>query len=141
MAIHAKRVVLGGITAGLIIISSGLLMVPVVGKQMKAALIERNLPPLSGGAMVFFGMMSFGLGVLLVWLYAAVRPRFGPGPRTAAIVSILVWFLAYFLANASNLAFGFMPISLTVVGTAWGLVELVVAGQVGARLYNEEQQR
>jgi hypothetical protein len=33
--------------------------------------------------------------------------------------------------------FGFMPIALAVVGTVWGLVELVVAGEVGARMYNE----
>lgn len=140
MAINSKRVIIGGLVAGLIINVSGLLMVPMVGKQMTAALMERNVPPMSGGAMAFFGMMSLVLGVLLVWLYAAVRPRFGPGPKTAALVSIFVWFLAYFWANASNVAFGFMPISLTVVGTAWGLVELLVAGEVGARLYREHRQ-
>lgn len=52
-------------------------------------------------------------------------------------MSLLIWFLAYFGPNASNVAYGFMPISLTVVGTVWGLVELVVAGAVGARLYSE----
>jgi hypothetical protein len=37
------------------------------------------------------------------------------------------------------LALGFMPLYLTVVGTAWGFVELLVAGQLGAFLYKEEQ--
>ena len=54
-------------------------------------------------------------------------------------VSVLVWFMTYFWSNASMVAFGFMPLSLTVIGTAWGLVELVVAGQAGARLYGKQQ--
>jgi hypothetical protein len=138
MAINAKGVLSGGLVAGLVINISAVLMVPVVGNRMEEALEARGLPPMGGGAMAFFGVMSLVLGALLVWLYAAVRPRLGPGPKTAAIVSILVWFLAYFFANGSNVVFGFMPIHLTVVGTIWGLVELVVAGEVGARLYREE---
>lgn len=31
-----------------------------------------------------------------------------------------------------------MPASLTLVGTAWGLVELVVAAEVAAYLYRDE---
>ena len=41
-------------------------------------------------------------------------------------------------ANVANVMYGFMPVSLTIVGTAWGLVELVVAGAVGAHLYRDE---
>jgi hypothetical protein len=137
MAINVSRVLTGGLLAGLIIIASGMLMVPVVGPQMDAALKARNVPPLGGAAMAFVAIWSVVLGVLLVWLYAAVRPRFGPGPKTAAIVSLVVWCLAYLGANASLVAYGFLPVPLTVVGTVWGLVELVVAGQVGARLYRE----
>lgn len=137
MAINPKRVLTGGLVAGVIILASAVLMVPVVGDQMDKALEARNLPAMGGGAMAFFALVSLSNGVALVWLYAAVRPRLGPGPRTAALVSLLVWFLAYFLANAANVAYGFMPVRLTVIGTAWGLVELLVAGMVGARLYAE----
>jgi hypothetical protein len=138
MAINLKRVLGGGLVAGVVIIASAVLMVPAVGDQMDKALEARNLPPMGGGAMAFFALVSLSNGVVLVWLYAAVRPRLGPGPKTAAIVSLLVWFLAYFLANAANVAYGFMPVRLTVIGTAWGLVELLVGGMVGARLYTEE---
>jgi hypothetical protein len=82
MAINVSRVLTGGLLAGLIIIASGMLMVPVVGPQMDAALKARNVPPLGGAAMAFVAIWSVVLGVLLVWLYAAVRPRFGPGPKT-----------------------------------------------------------
>ena len=138
MAISIKGVLTGGIVAGIIINVSAIPIVPLVGEQMDIALKDRYLPPMSGGAMAYFGIMSLLLGVFLVWMYAAVRPRLGSGPKTAAIVSVLVWFLTYFWSNASMVAFGFLPMSLTVIGTAWGLVELVVAGQVGARLYREK---
>jgi hypothetical protein len=131
-------VLTSGLVAGLVINASAIFMVPVVGHQMDEALKARNLPPMGGGAMAYFGVMSLLLGAVLLWLYAAIRPRFGPGPKTAALVSILVWLLAYFFANASNVVFGFMPTQLTVIGTIWGLVELVVAGEVGARLYTEK---
>lgn len=136
--INVKRVLVGGFVAGLIINVSAVFMVPVVGNQMEAALEARGLPPMGAGAMAYFGGMSLVVGVVLVWLYAAVRPRLGPGPKTAVVVSVLVWLLAYFFANASNTVFGFLPIRLAVIGTAWGLVELIVAGILGARLYKEE---
>ena len=30
------------------------------------------------------------LGVFTMWLYAGIRPRFGPGPRTAALAGFAV---------------------------------------------------
>lgn len=138
MAINYRRVVVGGLAAGMIIIVSGMLMVPVVGPQMDAALRARNVPPLSGGAMAWFVAWSLVLGLSLVWLYAAVQPRLGPGPMTAVKVALVVWLLSYFGANVALVAYGFLPGSLTAIGTAWGLVELVLAGQAGARLYHEQ---
>lgn len=138
MAINMRRVLAGGLVAGAIISLSALAMVPVVGTQMDAALDARGVPPLGTGAMVYFVAQSFVFGVVLVWLYAAVQPRFRPGPKTAVIVAVLVWYVGYCSANVANVMYGFMPVSLTVVGTAWGFVELVVAGAVGSRLYRDD---
>ena len=44
----------------------------------------------------------------------------------------------YRSANVSNVMYGLMPVSLTVVGTLWRLVELVVAGEMGACFYRDE---
>ncbi len=137
MAIDGKRVLAGGLAAGLVINLSALLMVPAVGKQMEEALLARGVAPLGAGAAAWVILLSFVLGLLLVWLYAAVQPRLGPGLRTASVAALLVWFLAYCAPNLSNAVFGFMPLGLTLVGTAWGLVELLLAGAVGARLYRE----
>ena len=139
MSIHAKRVLGPGLAAGLIINLSAFTMVPVVGGRFDAALAERGLPPLSSGAMAFFAAVSFILGVVLVWLYAAVRPRLGPGPRTAAISAAFVWLVGYFLPNAALAVYGFLPASLVAIGTLWGLGELLLASLIGARLYREPE--
>lgn len=82
MRINRRRVLGGGLVAGFIISLSALAMVPVVGAQMDAALEARGVPPLGTGAMAYFVVQSFIFGVVLVWLYAAVQPRFAPGPKT-----------------------------------------------------------
>ena len=33
--------------------------------------------------------------------------------------------------------YGFMPVRLTVIGTFWGLSELILASIVGSKLYKE----
>jgi hypothetical protein len=138
MAINTRGVITGGLVAGLVInISETILNVPVAGAQMEAALKDRNLPPIGGGSIAFFVLMSFIVGIVMVWLYAAVRPRLGPGPKTAVIIGVMTWFLSYFFSGTGQLAMGLMPVSLTVLGLVWGLVELVLAAWVGARLYSE----
>src|SRR5262245_1104086 len=138
MAINSKGVLVGGLVAGLIInISESILNVPVLGAQMEAALKQRNLPPISGTAIAFFIIMGFIMGCLLVWLYAAVRPRFGPGPKAAIAVAAIVWLLGYFFSSIGGVLMGFMPAGLTLIALSWGFVELVVASLAGARLYSE----
>ena len=77
--------------------------------------------------MAFFAAVSLTLGVVLVWLYAAVRPCLGPGPTTAAISAAFVWLVGYLLPNAALAVYGFSPASLVAIGTLWGPGELLLA--------------
>lgn len=135
MVIDVRRMLAGGLVAGVLINLSALAMVPAVGEQMEAALRDRGIAPLGPVAAAWVVVLSLILGVILVWLYAAIEPRLGPGTQTASVAALLVWFLAYCAPNVSNVVFGFMPLSLTVIGTVWGLVELLLAGILGARIY------
>ena len=88
MAINASKVVIGGFAAGIVanvvgFVAFGMLL----GKRMEAeaaavapALAGRGM---SGTAITTNVFASFVTGMLLVWLYAAMRPRFGPGATTA----------------------------------------------------------
>ena len=141
MKINVKSVITSGIIAGLLISLSAITMVPVVGNEMDLVLESRGLHPLSNMAMLFFVVLSFINGITLILLYALVKERLGAGIRTAVIVSVVFWFLTYFLSNVSLIAYGFMPVRLTVIGTIWGLGELLLAGIVGSKLYKEVKQR
>ena len=137
-SINMKGVVIGGLLAGLIInISESILNIPVLGAQFEAAMKALNLPPVGNGAVVVFLIGGFVLGLLLVWLYAAIRPRFGGGPKTAIIAAIVFWFLAYFWPSLGTGLLGIMPMKLLLIAVVWGLVEVMVAALVGGAVYKE----
>ena len=136
--INTKGVVIGGLLAGLIInISESILNIPVLGAPMEAAMNARNLPPIGGSAIGVFIVGGFLLGVILVWLYAAVRPRLGPGPKTAIVSAMVVWFLANFWPTLGMGLMGFFPTKLLAISVVWGLGELILAALAGGWLYKE----
>jgi hypothetical protein len=139
MSINMKSVFTSGLISGLLISISAISMVPVVGNEMDLVLASRGLPPLSNLAMTYFVFVSLSLGVFLVWLYALAKTQLGSRIKTVATVSIVIWFIVYFLGNVSMVVYGFMPVRLTVIGTAWGLGELLLAGIVGSYLYKEKK--
>jgi hypothetical protein len=136
--INAGRVILGGLLAGLVInISETALNLLVVAQAMEDSFRARNLPPLGGGPIAGFVIFSFFVGVVTVWLYAAIRPRFGPGVKTAAIAGLVVWFFAYLYGAVGMVLMGLFPAKVMTVTTIWGLPEIVIASIAGAWLYTE----
>jgi small-conductance mechanosensitive channel len=136
-AINLKSVFSSGFVSGIIINISAITMVPAVGDEMDNLLANKGLPPLSNSDMVFFSFVSFVFGIFLMFLYAVLRPHLGSRLKTAIIVSLIVWFVTYFLSNVSLIIYGFMPVKLVVIGTVWGLGELLLASVVGTGLYKE----
>jgi hypothetical protein len=136
--INMARVVLGGLLAGLIInVGEFLLNGVLLGDQVNATLQRLNLPPIAGSTITVFVVNAFLLGIAAVWLYAAIRPRYGAGPKTALCAGAAVWFLSYVYPGIGMTAMGMFPTNLMVLGTIWGLVELLVATVAGAWLYQE----
>ena len=136
--INLGRVIGGGLLAGLVInISEIVLNTMVLGTQMEAAVQARNLPPIGGEAIAGFVIFGFVLGIGCVWLYAAIRPRFGPGPSSAACAGSAVWFFAYLYPSAGMALMHMFPRRVLAVGLVWGLVEIIVATIAGAWVYSE----
>jgi len=141
-SINMARVVLGGIVAGVALnISETTLNLVVVAEQMDAALARLNLPPVGGGAIAVFVTLMFALGIMTIWLYAAIRPRYGAGPKAALCAGAAVWFLAYLYPGIGWVTMGVLSTKLVFVSTLWGLVEMLVAALVGASVYKEEPPR
>ena len=80
--------------------------------------------------------LDFVAGVFLLWMYAAIRPRFGNGPGTAVKAGLAGWFLAGVLCTAF-MAQGIMPLSIMIITTLVLLVEYPVAVLIGAKFYTE----
>jgi hypothetical protein len=136
--INVGRVIVGGLVAGLVInIAETILNLVVVAQAMEDALRARNLPPVGGSAIGGFVLETFLVGIVTVWLYAAIRPRFGPGAGTALIAGAVVWFFAYLHQSFALVQMGVFPAKVMVVGTVWGLGEIVVASIAGAWVYRE----
>lgn len=136
--INWTRVLLGGLVAGLIInigesVLNGFLLADAWASEMRAL----NRPEFSGGQIGQFMVIGFLTGIAGVWLYAAIRPRYGAGPKTALCAAMALWGLNYLLPSLGFLAMGLISQRLIVIGTVWGLVELAVALVAGCRVYKE----
>src|SRR6266446_9942047 len=136
--INWTRVILGGLVAGVIInVFESVLNGVIFAKDMEAA-IRALGRQMGGGALVMFTVWGFLVGIFAVWLYAAIRPRYGAGPKTAACAGAAVWGLGYLLASVTPLALKLFPTRLMVIGLAVGIVEVLAGTLVGAWLYREE---
>ena len=136
--INFGRVLLGGLVAGLIMnIGEFLLNGVVLGKQMEDIFRRFNVPPPGGNFFIVAILLTFVLGVFVIWLYALIRPRMGAGPKTAIIAALILWFGVYVYTGIINtVLFGF-PMNLVLIGIVWGLAEYILAALAGAWLYKE----
>ena len=135
--INWGRVFLGGLLAGVVINSfefviSGILLAPKWEAAMKA--LGRQMP---SGAIGIFLAYGFLTGIAAIWLYAVARPRFGPGPKTAALTGIGYWVIGYALPAVGWGVTGLFPAGLIATSTLAGLLEIVVASVIGAWFYKE----
>jgi len=74
--------------------------------------------------------------MLIIWVYAAFRSKFGAGPKTALITCAV--FLVYFLLLGLNLVnLGILPAKMALFSLAFNLVELPIAVLAGASVYKE----
>ncbi len=136
--INTGRVVLGGLVAGLVFnIGEFILNTVILGASMTAAMAKMNLPPVGRAGMAAFAVLGFAVGIVAVWLYAAIRPRFGPGPKTALCAGATVWFFAYLYGGLGTVVMGMFPMDSMVVAMLWGLGEVLVASVAGAYFYKE----
>lgn len=139
--INWGKVFLGGLLAGLVINVGEFLFHAVLFKtQVEEAMRALGKDPAAantGSAMAIWILMGFLTGIAAVWLYAAIRPRYGAGAKTAAIAGVAVWFLYSFLSSIAMMNMGIFPRTMLMTGLVWGLVELILATIAGAWAYKE----
>ena len=136
--INMKTVLLGGLLAGLVInIGEFILNDPILGDAWMEWSKSMNLPEMGGNVIIFYVIWGFITGIAMVWLYAAIRPRFGAGVRTAVYAGLFVWVTLWVLGFGSTMIQGVYPNDLIITSIVWGLFEVPLAAVAGAYLYKE----
>jgi len=137
--INWGRVILGGLAAGVVINLSEWVLNDMVLKEQWAEAMKAlgKTGEMTAKNIVVWNIWGFLAGIGAVWLYAAIRPRFGPGAGTAVKAGLAVWFFAHFLWTLGMWNMGLFPQNALMIGTAWALVETIVAAVVGGWVYKE----
>jgi hypothetical protein len=137
--INIRRLLLSGVAAGFVIwLIEGAGAVMLYMELMEARLAELGLSmEMSGSVMAITMGVSLITGFSIMFFYAAVRPRFGPGPGTAILVAVMLWLGGYFLSLVGYYLAGIYPNHLLVQWGAVGLVEMMLAALLGGWIYRE----
>ncbi len=142
MAMNTKKVLIGGLAAGFVMnVIDWIVNGYVLAARMKAE-SDAFKPGLSdqmmqGSAVIGYIVMDFVLAFALVWTYAAIRPRFGPGIKTASYAALLFWLLTMIFMS------GYMHMGMMSAGLWWtfafiGLVNYLLSAWAGAKVYSED---
>lgn len=134
------RVLLGGLLAGVVInifefVTNGVVLKADWGQVMQA--LGKPAVP-SGSAIAIYNVWGFLVGIAAVWIYAAIRPRYGAGAGTAVRAGIATWGVAVLLANLANYPSGLFPTRLLVITAVVAFFEMIIATVAGAWLYKED---
>jgi hypothetical protein len=138
--INAGKVILGGLAAGVVAnlldyVVQGLLMA-----EESAANAQRlglNMQHLgSSSMMITWVVIDFIYGLIIAFTYAAIRPRFGPGPKTGVIAGLIPWaaICIIFFGLASS---GMFPMNSYYKQSALTLIVAIAAGLTAGKLYSE----
>jgi len=138
--INMSRVLLGGLAAGVVLdATDGILNSVVLADQWSAYMQSVGKAPAFGGSQIAgFVINGFILSIALVWLYAAIRPRFGPGPATAIRAGLAAWVIGYLVPNVAFIIGGLAPGKITVVLIVAGIFQTALAALTGAWVYKED---
>jgi len=136
--INFGRVLLGGLVAGLLMnVGEFLLNGVVLHSQMEADFKRMNLTPPGNSFVAVAVGLTFVFGIVAVLLYAMIRSRLGPGPKTAIVTALILWFCICAYSGTINMILLAIPSNIMLMILAWCLVEYTVGILVGAALYKE----
>ncbi len=139
--VNIGRIMVGGGAAGLICFAGdavvhGVLLKPGWAAAM-AALGRSGGGDVSMQALLYFLVYDLLKGLLALWLYSAMRPRFGPGPATALAAALTVWLLVIPVPVIGLAPMRFFSLKLAALWSLYGLIPIVIGTEIGAWMYRE----
>jgi magnesium-transporting ATPase (P-type) len=139
--INYPRVLLGGLAAGVVAnICDSVINALLMAEDMRrmAQRLGLDSAAVNGtGAIVTWIIIDFIYALLIVWTYAAIRPRLGPGPKTAVTAGLVIF------SAVTVVLFGFQQMGIFtpdafIKNTFFSLVTVVLVSLTGGAVYKED---
>jgi hypothetical protein len=135
------RFVLGAlIVAAVCFVSDSFLHQKIVNDQWHAVrdAIGATARDHSGLSMIWFLVFEAGRGFLAMYVYVLLRPRLGPGVKTATWAGVVTWVAFSLTGPAQFIPLGFYSEMLWFSVIVYQLVFTIIAAIVGASPYAEK---
>jgi len=137
--INLGRLILGGVVAGIV---GNILDFPVdglwLGQMWTAQLATWGRGPFNASQTAWYWTFGIIYGLVAIWIYVGIRPRFGPGVKTAIYAGVAVWVVGFLLPNFALMWVPhFFSGHLTLYTSIGALFEVVIGTIAGAALYKE----
>jgi hypothetical protein len=138
--INTRRVIIGGIIAGVIcFVGDGVVHGILLRDRWAQIMTTLGKGSIEVGSQHPGYFLAYDLlkGLIAIWLYAAARPRFGPGPATALLAAVTVWLLVIPVPTIGLLPMAFFSAGFAVLWSVYGFFPILVGTMAGAWLYRE----
>ena len=137
--VHLPRVLLGGLIAGLVMnVGEAALHAGLLGRDTEALYKTLNvLPPNPAQTLPLLIALAFVMGIVSIWLYAAIYSLDGSRGRSVVMTGVVVWFLAHAWSGVYMAAgyAGVFTARLAWIPVLWGLLEATLAVLAGSFVY------
>jgi len=138
--INIGKVIAGGLLAGLVANAIDFVTnTYIMAADWQAFAAAHNMDPAAMTSPAVAGTwiaIDFLFGILLVWTYASIRPRFGAGAPTAIYAGLAVY-IAPTLVLCGFTMMGMMTMAMFVKGSVGAIVSTLAASVAGASIYKE----
>jgi hypothetical protein len=138
--INIGKVIIGGLAAGVAANALDFVInTYLVANEMREMVQRLNLraDQVESSMWTWIGF-DFVYGFLVVFTYAAIRPRFGPGPKTALVAGLCYW-IAFTALSAGLTAMGIFTHPAFVRSAAFTLASTLVPALIGGAIYQEAE--
>lgn len=130
---NIQRLILGGLTAGLLInaveyLVHGVLLDP----QWTAAFAALGKAPKGWTSII---PSNFVVGIIGIWVYTKFVPNYGPGPKTALRSALSIWMVFWVIPMIALQPLDIFPNVLLLITIVVGLLDSILAVLLGAWIY------
>ena len=141
--INFGRVILAGLVAALVFFFVEIVLegfVYLIFGVCEAEIFKEFLGYIPTGTLYYILnlVIFFSICILIMWVYAAIRPRFTSHAKAAIVTSLVFWLVVFlFIANFVNI--GIFPLKAALLNLAFNFIEIPIGILVGSLLYKDKE--